>query len=245
MATAITRKVVSRRPVAATIVIPDDSDAPPVRIPSTAFTQRGFRAWATSEEYPESGRISYLDGEIWIDMSPETIETHTLIKSEVGLKIGWLNLKVKRGLFLGDGVLLTHERAGVSTEPDAVFALWSTLESGRLELVPRKKRRDLSKEVRGTPDWVLEIVSDSSVAKDTKRLRELYFEAGIPEYWLVDARGEELTFVILVRGPKGYIEASRRGAWQQSPLFGRQFRLSRRRGRLDLWEYTLDHRPTK
>ena len=178
-------------------------------------------------------------------MSPETIDTQTLIKAEIGLQIGLLNRKEKRGLLLGDRVLFTHERAGVSTEPDGMFALWRTLESGRLELVPRKKRRDLSKEVRGTPDWVLEIVSDSSVAKDTKRLRQLYFKAGIPEYWLVDARGEELSFSILVRGSEGYIDSPRRRTWQQSPLFGRQFRLKRRRGRLNLWEYTLDHRPTK
>jgi Uma2 family endonuclease len=36
-------------------------------------------------------------------------------------------------------------------------------------------------ELEGTPDWVLEVVSQSSVAKDTKWLRESYHKAGIPE----------------------------------------------------------------
>src|SRR5256885_8764701 len=45
-------------------------------------------------------------------------------------------------------------------------------------------------ELEGTPDMVLEVVSESSVQKDTKRLRQLYWQAGIREYWLVDARRE-------------------------------------------------------
>jgi Uma2 family endonuclease len=36
---------------------------------------------------------------------------------------------------------------------------------------------------------VLEVVSASSVEPDTQTLRELYWAAGIKEYWLVDARG--------------------------------------------------------
>jgi Uma2 family endonuclease len=224
-----------------TIVLPDDGPTP-LRIPASAFTQRGFCAWAKSDAFPDMGRISYLDGEVWIDMSPEIIETQTLIKAEVGYQIVGLNRREKRGLYLGDRVLLTHGGAGLCTEPDAVFALWSTLESGRLELVPRKNRRDQSKEIRGSPDWVLEVVSDSSLVKDTQHLRELYFKAAIPEYWLVDARGVDLAFTILVRGTSGYIDAPRRGDWQLSPVFGRQFRLGRKQGRLNLWEYTLHHR---
>ncbi|MCI0358573.1 MAG: Uma2 family endonuclease [Planctomycetaceae bacterium] len=34
----------------------------------------------------------------------------------------------------------------------------------------------------------LEVVSDTSVVKDTQELRSLYWLAGIQEYWLVDAR---------------------------------------------------------
>ena len=45
-------------------------------------------------------------------------------------------------------------------------------------------------EVVGVVDMVLEVVSDSSEKKDNQTLFEAYFEAGIAEYWLVDARGE-------------------------------------------------------
>ena len=43
----------------------------------------------------------------------------------------------------------------------------------------------------------MEIVSDSSVVKDTRQLRQAYARAGVHEYWLVDARGEDLLFEIL------------------------------------------------
>jgi Uma2 family endonuclease len=225
---------ISRRTGPRHLLVPNGGESVSLRVPATAYTHQGFRDWATSDEFPDTGCISYLAGEVWIDMSPEIIETHTLIKAEVGYQVGGLNRQEKRGLYLDDRVLLTHEGAGLSTEPDALFALWSTLESGRLQLVRRKHRRDQTKEVSGTPDWVLEVVSDSSVVKDTKWLRELYFKAGIPEYWLVDARAENLSFAILVAGAQGYTDAPRRGGWQHSPLFGGRFRLDRRRGRLDL-----------
>ena len=50
---------------------------------------------------------------------------------------------------------------------------------------------------------------------------------GILEYWLIDARGEELAFRILQHTQTGYVEAPARGGWQVSPLFGRRFRLRR------------------
>jgi Uma2 family endonuclease len=56
--------------------------------------------------------------------------------------------------------------------------------------------------VEGTPDMALEIVSPSSVDKDTVDLRQLYREAGIPEYWLVNPLGQPLTFDILRYTPK-------------------------------------------
>jgi hypothetical protein len=43
-------------------------------------------------------------------------------------------------------------------------------------------------EVEGAADLVVEILSDSSVGKDTRRLPEAYAKAGVGELWLVDAR---------------------------------------------------------
>jgi Uma2 family endonuclease len=94
--------------------------------------------------------------------------------------------------------------------------------------------------MEGTPDWVLEIVSTSSVRKDTQLLRQRYYQAGIAEYWLIDTRGAAINFQILRHEPAGYVEApARRGGWRQSQVFARAFRLARRPGRMGLWQYTL------
>jgi Uma2 family endonuclease len=223
------------QPAARPVVIADRE----LVVPPSAHTLEGFRAWAKSDEFPERGRISFLDQEIFIDMSPEELQTHVKVKVEVGYVVVGLNKKSKRGDFYSDGTLLTNVAANLSTEPDGLFVTWEALESGRVRLIPREAEEGQYLEVEGSPDWVLEIVSKTSVQKDTKRLRRQYHTARIPEYWLIDARGEEISFQILVWAENDYVASAGRGGWQKSPLFRRQFRLVRRRGRLNLWEYTL------
>jgi Uma2 family endonuclease len=220
---------------ACTVILADHD----VIIPASAQTLAGFRAWAKSDDFPERGRFSFLDGEIFIDMSPEELQTHSPVKAEVGYVVIGLNKKLKRGTYYSDRALLTNEAANLSTEPDAHFVTWEALESGRVRFVPRENDPDIYLELEGTPDWVLEVVSKTSVGKDTRRLRRQYHAAGIPEYWLIDARGEEIDFQILVWEEGGYVAAAHRGGWQTSRVFRRRFRFVRRRGRLNLWEYTL------
>jgi hypothetical protein len=50
-----------------TIVLYDDE----VRIPDGINTLAAFRRWAHSDDFPQSGRICFLDGRVWVDMSKE------------------------------------------------------------------------------------------------------------------------------------------------------------------------------
>ena len=59
-------------------------------------------------------------------------------------------------------------------------------------------------------------------------LPELYWRAGIPEYWLVDARSSRLQFDIFEYQSDGYATVRKQGGWTQSQVFGKSFRLSRR-----------------
>ena len=230
-----------RPPAACRIVLPDLG----VIIPASAHTHAGFRAWAKSEDFPRRGRISFIERELFIDMSPEEIETHVKVKWEIDIVLGALNKKAKLGEFYGDGTLVTNVEADLSTEPDTTFVTWESLEAERVRLVPRVGEEGQYMEVEGSPDWVLEVVSKYSVKKDTVRLRRAYHKAGVREYWLVDARSEEVTFHILTHAESGYAEAEGRGGWQNSPVFGRRFRLVRRRGRMNFWEYDLQVKPLR
>jgi Uma2 family endonuclease len=199
----------------------------------------GFCAWATSPDFPEHGRISYLEDEVVIDMSPEEIETHNKVKAAVTITVGTLNEELDLGELLTDRALFQIEGARVGTEPDASLVRWETSEAGLARFFSRTGEQGRYTEIRGRPDWVVEIVSRSSVHKDRQRLRTLYHRAGIPEYWLIDARGAEIEFQILVWRKKGYVAVRPRQGWYRSPLFGRSFRLERRRNRVGRWQYKL------
>ena len=222
---------------------PADDGRLAVRIPVSALTLAGFRAWATSEDFPDHVRAAFLGSEVYLDMSNEEPETHVSVKGEISRVMATLVREQGLGKFYADGLLVSNEQAEVSNNPDGTFITWEGLETGRARLVPRAGHAGQYAELEGTPDWVLEVVSDSSVDKDTERLRRAYHAAGIPEYWLVDARGEEVVFQILLRRKAGYVAAPVKDGWQRSRVFGRSFRLGRSQGRRGLWEYTLEVRP--
>jgi Uma2 family endonuclease len=208
-------------------------------IPAEAHTMAGFREWASADDFPERVRVTFLQGEIIVDMSNEDMEDHVNPKGEITSVLTVLCKNLKIGKVYPDGLLLTNPDAGISNNPDALFFSYSALEDRRVRPVPKKGREQKYRELEGTPDWVLEIVSDSSVKKDLVRLREAYHKAGIPEYWLVDARGDELSFQILLRRKDRYVAAANRDGWQRSKVFNRSFRLERVLDDYGLWDYTL------
>ena len=79
----------------------------------------------------------------------------------------------------------------------------------------------------GEPDLVVEIVSPSSVEKDTKLLRKLYWAAGIQEYWLLELTEADVHFTLLQRGSKSYVATRPRDGWVKSDVFGLALRLTR------------------
>jgi Uma2 family endonuclease len=214
-----------------------------IHIPASAQTIDGFREWAKSDELPEKMRVTFVSGEIFLDMSKEELETHNKVKTEVMLALGNLDRDAEFGTFYTEGVLISSEGAEVSHNPDGVYVSWESLEAGRVRYVPGRRVEGQLMEIEGGPDWVMEVVSTSSVTKDTRTLRRAYYRAGIHEYWLIDARGVEIDFQILVRGKRGYVAAPSKGGWQQSPVFGQSFRLTRRQHQRGGWLYRLESRP--
>ncbi len=219
------------------------SDIPPIRIPASALTHGGFRAWATSDAFPEKLRASFINQEVVIDMSPEELETHNKVKTTVVSTLDFLNAKLELGELFSDRALISNTAAGLSTEPDATFVTWASYEAGRVRLVPRKDRPGQYMELEGTPDWVLEVVSRSSVQKDTEWLREAYYRAVIGEYWLIDARYDEISFQILRRRRDRYVAVRSRDGWLRSTVFGRSFQIARQKNRMGRWTYTLEVMP--
>lgn len=221
------------------------STFPTLIVPPTAVTLDGFRAWARSDSYPDQGRITFVNGRLIIDMSPERYETHLKIKTQLAYVIAGIVEQSDMGDFFTDGGFITNSDAGVSNEPDAMFASWESLESGKLAPPADLPQDGLHIELVGAPDWVCEIVSDSSVEKDTELLWQAYHKAGVAEYWLIDARGDEIDFRLFVWQPGEYVASENQDGWRYSPVFAREFQLTRHRDRLGRWRYELGHRKTQ
>lgn len=202
---------------------------------------RDFREWALSDRFPEQARIDYIAGCIEVDMSPEDVFTHGTLKTEI---VRALTQKVKSaglGYVLSDRTRVSCPGADVSAEPDVVFISDASLDSGRVRLVPKAAGGpDRYIEVEGPPDLIVEIVSDSSVIKDTRRLPAAYYAAGVAEFWLIDARGESLFHKIHRPGAAGYeaVEPDA-GGFQHSVVFDTRFQLTRQRNRSGRWVFDL------
>lgn len=211
-----------------------------VCIPEWVRDLTSFRRWADSKQFPQEGRVSYLNGEVWVDMSKEQIFSHTSVKTEYARVLATLAKVEKRGNYWVDGAMLTHVLADFAHVPDGIFVSRESLRLGRVSLI-RGARRGFV-ELEGTPDMLLEVLSDSSVTKDLKRLRLLYWKAGVTEYWIVDARGDKVRFDILRHTEEGYVAVSKRSGWQASAVFGHAFKLTVQPDELGNPEYTLSVR---
>jgi Uma2 family endonuclease len=214
-----------------------------LHLPEAALTHAGFREWVKSAEIPEGVRASYAGGEVFLEMSPESLHSHAKVKLEVSVVVAPLVRALGLGETYPDGTLLTNQRAELSTEPDLVVVTWEAWESGRVVATPKTNRADDAIELVGTPDLVVEIVSDSSVRKDLIALRERYARAGIPEYWIIDARADAIRFEILLLGEDGYAPMAPSGQPQPGPLLDRTFELTRAKSRIGTWTYTLSTAP--
>ena len=217
-----------------------------VSIPADVFDLASFRRWARSDDFPERGRIDFVAGRVEVDMSPEDIGTHNNPKTAITAAL-FAEVTVRDlGQLWSDRVRLSNDAAGLSVEPDALLCLWGTLESGQASLVPKATGEEgRYVEVEGRADLVVEIVSDSSEIKDTERLRRLYHAASVPEYWIVDARSDDLRFTVLRRAGPGYrtVRPDATG-FARSVVLDRAIRLVRAPARMKLFNYRLEIRPS-
>lgn len=210
-----------------------------VQVPFWVNDLESFRRWMLSDDSPEKIPLFFLAGEVWIDMSKEQFFSHNQLKKVIFRVLSGLE-KQARGRFIPDGMLVTNEAADLSGNPDGVFVTNDSFRTGRVKLIEGKD--DGFVELEGSPDMVLEVVSDSSVEKDNDVLMDLYWKAGIREYWLVDARGERIDFQLLRHTARGYVATRPSGGWRKSAVFGKSFRLTRQRDDLGHPDFTLDVR---
>jgi Uma2 family endonuclease len=208
-----------------------------LHVPGWVANVDSFRQWVKSDEFPETGNIWWLRGEVWADMSKEQIFSHVDVKGAIFAVLYLLVRQNNLGRVFTDGFFLTNQEANISGKPDGVFLAHSTFASERVRLI--EGARGGAIEVQGSPDMVLEVVSESSIKKDTVTLLDAYWKAGVTEYWLVDVRADSPSFEIFRHTAKGFRRAPTKHGWTVSGVFGKWFQLTMATDRSALPEYTL------
>lgn len=200
-----------------------------------------FRQWTHADTFPERGRIDYVAGRIEVDMSPEDLFTHGTPKSEILAVLYGVVKTKRRGHLFVDSTRVASIPAERSVEPDVVFVSRQSLRSGHVRLVPKASGAPGRYiELEGAPDLIVEIVSDNSEIKVTERLPAAYFKAGVRELWLIDVRGDAVSFRIHKRGQAGYeLVNEAADGFRRSEVLDCSFRLDRNRDEDGYWEYDL------
>src|SRR5438105_14840560 len=73
-------------------------------VPPQAHTLAGFRKWALSDQVPEKLPLTFIHGKVFIDMSMEEINSHSLVKTESGRVLANLNEELDFGHIFINGV---------------------------------------------------------------------------------------------------------------------------------------------
>lgn len=220
----------------ATIISIEDA----VEIPLNVRSLPDFRTWCFSRDFPDRGRIDFIQGAIEVDMSPEQAFSHGSVKIELIRVLGNFNKQHDVGLLFSDRMRVYQPEAQISVEPDIVLVSHAALETKRVRLTRPTRGGDDFFEITGGPDLVVEIVSQSSVRKDTVRLLKAYYEAGVKEYWIIDARSNSLRFDIMARGTRKF--AKRRtdeDGYIRSSVLDQKVRLTRTRMSQGYASYTF------
>lgn len=136
----------------------------------------------TTEDYwnlPEDVRAELIDGQIYYQAAPSRI--HQTISGELYTVINNY-IKSQRGtcrVFAAPfAVELSISNEHSIVEPDISV------------VCDRNKLTD--KGCSGAPDWIIEIISPGNPGHDLIYKLNLYANAGVREYWIVDPRNEKV-----------------------------------------------------
>ncbi len=194
-----------------------------VRIPQGITTHAAFLKWFRSDAAPDDLPVGWVMDEVWVELMAERAFAHNKIKTQLARVLDGLVEDNHLGIYFGDGMAYTNEPEQFTSVPDGMFVSREAIDAGRVRLTGGEQSQG-DTELVGVPDLVIEVVSPSSVDKDTAWLVAKYWAAGVPEYWVIDARAEPLRFSLYRHRKDGYSAARKTDGWAASPVLGRSFR---------------------
>lgn len=196
-----------------------------VDLPAWVKDFESFRRWMHSTAFPDEGKICFINGQVWVDPLMGEHLSHNRLRTEIARVLANLMIATRFGEFISEGMRYSHLESGLATEPDGMIISKDARRTGRVRFVGGEK--GLHTEAVGSPEVVIEIVSESSEVKDTEWTMSAYFDAEVDEYWVFDARDEDdLRFDIFKRGKKEFVAVKKSGGWVKSAVLNTSFRLT-------------------
>jgi Uma2 family endonuclease len=127
---------------------------------------------------PEDGqRHEIIDGELYMTPSPVTAHQRTVFR--LGLRLG--------------GFVEQHELGEVFSAPfDVVFSKFDVVQPDLLFISKERAQILTDKNVQGTPDLVIEVLSESTRRLDETIKLSLYDRYGVLEYWMFNAARQDV-----------------------------------------------------
>ena len=147
-ARSISRRTRKKKTAVTQVEIHSDRGA--LEVPGWVVDHDSYRRWARSDEFPEEGRICFLNGEVWVDMSRQQVFSHVRVKSVLAAVVEGLVQQAGTGIFLGDGLRVFNTAADLSAVPDGTYMSYDSLRKGRVRLVEGRKGGYTG--VEGSPD---------------------------------------------------------------------------------------------
>ncbi len=123
-------------------------------------------------QFPDDGlRHEIIDGEHYVTGSPVTRHQRISRRFLVSIELYLREHPVGEIFDAPLDLLLSHHDI---VEPDLIY-----VSAQRIDVITEKN-------LQGTPDLVIEILSPSTQSRDRGIKRDLYERAGVREYWVVD-----------------------------------------------------------
>lgn len=136
---------------------------------------------------PDDGfKYEVIDGELY--MSPPPSIEHQNSATSLSARMRHHAEKHDLGLVLTSPVAVRLPNQDVPVQPDILFIVKS-----RLDIVGENN-------IEAEPDLVVEILSPSNWMYDRGRKQEIYKQAGVKEYWIVDYRRKKVDVLVLEGG---------------------------------------------
>jgi Uma2 family endonuclease len=158
----------------------------------------------------EEARIFFYEGYLWIDMGNEGSQHARFNDLFTIIFFVWFTTKIGQTFDSLSGCVIEKPKVGAGA-PDKVlyiggdFHQWQKGEPRRINLNQSR-----------VPDLVGEI-ADTTLASDLDEKKRLYAALGIPEYWVVDIKGERVLAFRLQENGK-YQECEISGALEGLPI---------------------------